>query len=100
MKERGSIVSASPVIPTLDVGWHTGERVGQLVNPGSYAFGSLPKWLNHGADLSPLVVPFSDKVHRVRDDAFDQLPGFLADCIPDSWGRMLLRVPNFFAESD
>ena len=83
-------MNASPVIPTLDVGWHTGERVGQLVNPGSYAFGYLPEWLDHGADLSPLIVPFGDKVHRVRDDAFDQLPGFLADCLPDSWGRTLL----------
>lgn len=78
------------IIPSLDVGWHTGEPVGKVVNPGTLAFGYLPEWLDRGASLSPLVVPFSNELHRLRDDAFDQLPGFLADALPDSWGRTVM----------
>ncbi len=77
-------------LPSLDVDWYSGEAVGQVVNPGTYAFGYVEPWLAHGASLSPLAVPFTDQVHRVRDDAFDQLPGFLADCLPDGWGRTLM----------
>lgn len=76
--------------PTLDIQWHTGELVGQVVNPGRQVFGYVPQWLTSGVNLSPLVVPFSEQVHRVRQDAFDQLPGFLADCLPDNWGRTVM----------
>jgi len=76
--------------PTLDIQWHTGEQVGQVVNPGRQVFGYVPQWLTSGVNLSPLVVPFTDQVHRVRQDAFDQLPGFLADCLPDNWGRTIM----------
>ena len=77
--------------PTLDIQWHTGEQVGQVVNPGRQVFGYVPQWLTSGVNLSPLVVPFSEQVHRVRQDAFDQLPGFLADCLPDNWGRTIME---------
>jgi serine/threonine-protein kinase HipA len=78
-------------VPTLEVHWHTGDSVGEVVNPGSYAFGYTPEWLQRGASLSPLRVNFAAEIHRLRDPAFDHLPGFLADCLPDVWGRTVMQ---------
>ena len=85
-------MSASDTVPSLDVLWHGhgAEQVGRVVNPGTCAFGYDNTWLQHGANLSPLRMPFSTTVHRLRDEAFDFLPGFLADCLPDAWGRTVM----------
>lgn len=82
---------ARATLPSLNIHWHTGDLAGQLINPGTYSFGYVQGWLDHGASLSPLAVPFGLEVHRLRDPAFDGLPGFLADCLPDSWGRMVIE---------
>ena len=76
--------------PALNVRWHTGDLVGQVVVPGVTEFGYVPDWLRAGFSLSPLVVPFTDILCRSRDTNFDQLPGFLSDCLPDQWGRRLM----------
>lgn len=77
-------------IPTLNVQWHTGDPVGKVVVPGVTEFAYLPTWLTTGHNLSPLTVPFTAELYRQRDSAFDSLPGFLCDCLPDQWGRRIM----------
>jgi serine/threonine-protein kinase HipA len=77
-------------VPFLDVAWADKDEVGQVVNPGKCAFGYKESWLQSGASLSPLRVPFTNELHQGQGDAFDGLPGFLADCLPDVWGRTLM----------
>ena len=76
--------------PALQVQWHDGRSVGKLVVPGVTYFGYDEAWLASGYSLSPLTVPFTSVVFRQRADGFDQLPGFLSDCLPDQWGRRLM----------
>jgi len=77
--------------PALRVQWHDGRLVGKVVVPGQTFFGYDETWLASGYSLSPLVVPFNATVFRQRADGFDQLPGFLSDCLPDQWGRRLME---------
>jgi len=76
--------------PALNVRWHDGRLVGRVVTTGPTYFAYDDAWLATGCDLSPLVMPFTNAVFRQRVDGFDQLPGFLADCLPDQWGRRLM----------
>jgi serine/threonine-protein kinase HipA len=77
--------------PALRVQWHDGRLVGKVVVPGQTFFGYDETWLASGFNLSPLAVPFNATVFRQRADGFDQLPGFLSDCLPDQWGRRLME---------
>ena len=77
--------------PALRVQWHDGRLVGKVVVPGATFFGYDEAWLATGYSLSPLAVPFTATVFRQRVDGFDQLPGFLSDCLPDQWGRRLIE---------
>jgi serine/threonine-protein kinase HipA len=77
--------------PALRVQWHDGRLVGKVVVPGVTFFGYDEAWLNTGYNLSPLAIPFTSTVFRQRADGFDQLPGFLSDCLPDQWGRRLME---------
>jgi serine/threonine-protein kinase HipA len=77
--------------PALRVQWHDGRLVGKVVVPGATFFGYDEAWLNTGYNLSPLAIPFTSTVFRQRADGFDQLPGFLSDCLPDQWGRRLME---------
>lgn len=77
--------------PALRVQWHDGRLVGKVVVPGVTFFGYEESWLTSGHSLSPLAVPFTATVFRQRVDGFDQLPGFLSDCLPDQWGRRLME---------
>jgi serine/threonine-protein kinase HipA len=77
--------------PALRVQWHDGRLVGKVVVSGATFFGYDEAWLNTGYNLSPLAVPFTSTVFRQRADGFDQLPGFLSDCLPDQWGRRLME---------
>ena len=77
--------------PALRVQWHDGRLVGKVVVPGQTFFGYDETWLATGQNLSPLAVPFTATVFRQRVDGFDQLPGFLSDCLPDQWGRRLME---------
>lgn len=76
--------------PALNVRWHNGDLVGKVIAPGPTYFGYAEEWLTHGHNLSPLSVPYNNIIFRQRVDGFDHLPGFLADCLPDQWGRRLM----------
>lgn len=76
--------------PALRVRWYDGRLVGKVLVPGATFFGYDEEWLADGYSLSPLAVPFTPVVFRQRQDGFDQLPGFLSDCLPDQWGRRLM----------
>jgi serine/threonine-protein kinase HipA len=77
--------------PALKVLWCDGRLVGKVVVPGATIFGYDEAWLAGGYDLSPLSVPFTPVIFRQREDGFDQLPGFLSDCLPDQWGRRIME---------
>lgn len=77
--------------PALNVRWHDGRLVGRVISTGPTYFAYDEEWLANGHNLSPLMVPFTNAAFRQRVDGFDQLPGFLADCLPDQWGRRLMN---------
>ncbi|HEY9156175.1 MAG TPA: type II toxin-antitoxin system HipA family toxin, partial [Opitutaceae bacterium] len=77
--------------PALSVKWYDGRLVGKVVNPGDTYFAYADEWLANGYNLSPLRVPFSNKLYKERSKHFDHLPGFLSDALPDQWGRRLME---------
>lgn len=77
--------------PELEVRWFDGRLIGRLVNPGSVYFAYDPEWLRAGYSLSPLSVAFTDEAQRFPNGDFDHLPGFIADSLPDDWGRQLME---------
>lgn len=77
--------------PELEVRWFDGRLVGRLVNPGAVYFAYDAEWLRTGYSLSPLSVEFTDQAQRFSNEDFDHLPGFLADSLPDDWGRQLME---------
>ena len=83
-------MTAQGISPSLDVRWFDGRTAGRVLSPGETVFGYVEEWLATGHSLSPLSVPFSPLLHRVRDASFDFLPGFLSDCLPDQWGSRLM----------
>ncbi|MDQ5979785.1 MAG: serine/threonine-protein kinase HipA [Verrucomicrobiota bacterium] len=84
-------MSARAVAPALNVRWHDGRLVGRVVTKGPTYFVYDEAWLATGHDLSPVMMPFTPEPFRQRVAAFDQLPGFLADCLPDQWGRRMMN---------
>jgi serine/threonine-protein kinase HipA len=88
-------MSARAASPALNVRWHDGRLVGRVITNGPTYFAYDEAWLATAHDLSPLAVPFKVEPFRQRQPNFDQLPGFLADCLPDQWGRkMMMRAFN------
>jgi serine/threonine-protein kinase HipA len=79
-----------PRAAALNVRWHDGRLVGRVVTTGPTHFAYDDEWLASGHNLSPIVLPFTNSTFRQRADGFDQLPGFLSDCLPDQWGRRLM----------
>ena len=79
-----------PAPPALNVRWPDGRLVGRVITTGPTYFVYDEAWLATGHNLSPVSVPFTTTAFRQRADGFDQLPGFLADCLPDQWGRRLM----------
>ena len=79
-----------PRAPALNVRWHDGRLVGRVVTTGPTHFAYDDAWLANGQNLSPITLPFTHATFRQRVDGFDQLPGFLSDCLPDQWGRRLM----------
>ena len=77
-------------IPALNVRWHDGRLVGRVITNGPTYFAYDEAWLARGHNLSPITVPFTNATFRQRADGFDQLPGFLSDCLPDQWGRRIM----------
>jgi serine/threonine-protein kinase HipA len=79
-----------PRAAALNVRWHDGRLVGRVVTTGPTHFAYDDEWLANGYNLSPITLPFTNATFRQRADGFDQLPGFLSDCLPDQWGRRLM----------
>ena len=79
-----------PTLPALNIRWHDGRLVGRVITSGPTYFAYDDEWLTHGHNLSPVSVPFTHATFRQRIDGFDQLPGFLSDCLPDQWGRRIM----------
>ncbi len=75
----------------LEIRWWDGALVGRLVNRGANLFGYDPAWLERGHDLSPLKLPLNAKVFPCGAEE-DGLPGLLADCRPDAWGRKVAEL--------
>lgn len=44
----------------------------------------------HGLELSKLNLPLAQKITQDHPRHQDKLPGILADCLPDGWGRLLM----------
>jgi len=76
---------------TLEIRWWNGAVIGHLVNRGSNFFGYEPTWLKLGHNLSPLKLPLSAAVFNCGAEE-DGLPGLLADCLPDAWGRKVAEL--------
>jgi len=75
----------------LEIRWWNGRVVGHLVNRGSNFFAYDPAWLELGHNLSPLKLPFTAAVYNAGKEE-DGLPGLLADCLPDAWGRKVAEL--------
>ena len=72
-----------------------GTVVGHLVNRGSNFFAYDPAWLELRHNLSPLKLPFTAAIFNAGKEE-DGLPGLLADCLPDAWGRKVVAL--FFVQ--
>lgn len=70
----------------LDVVWHDGRVVGELLHSGPILFRYAASWLETGHNLSPLKLPFDASPINCRD-ADDGVPGMISDALPDTWGR-------------
>lgn len=75
----------------LEIRWWNGRVVGHLVNRGSNFFAYDPAWLALGHNLSPIKLPFTAAVFNAGQQE-DGLPGLLADCLPDAWGRKVAEL--------
>ncbi|MSQ52603.1 MAG: type II toxin-antitoxin system HipA family toxin [Betaproteobacteria bacterium] len=72
-------------------GW--GERwpLGTLAAAGtSLMFEYSPEALTRKLELSPLRMPLRAQATSRGEPFFEGLPGFIADALPDGWGRMLM----------
>lgn len=80
----------------LRVCWWDGTTVGHLIQKGPIFFVYEEEWLNRGRNLSPISLPFADLAFNGAK-GIDGLPGLIADCLPDAWGRKVARTE--FAEN-
>lgn len=74
----------------LRVCWWDGGTVGHLVQKGAIFFVYDEEWLRRGLNLSPLSLPFTDVAFNGARGG-EGLPGLVADCLPDAWGRKVAR---------
>jgi serine/threonine-protein kinase HipA len=75
----------------LKVLWWDGTTIGHLVHRGTLYFAYDPEWIARGLNLSPISLPFGDVAFNGAKGV-EGLPGFLADCLPDAWGRRVARA--------
>ncbi len=75
----------------LKVLWWDGSTIGHLVQRGLLYFAYDPEWIARGLNLSPLSLPFRDVAFNGAKGV-EGLPGLLADCLPDAWGRQVARA--------
>ena len=74
----------------LQVRWWDGSVIGHLVHRGTIYFVYDEVWIKRGHNLSPLSLPFNAVAFN-GSKGIDGLPGLIADCLPDSWGRNVAR---------
>jgi len=74
----------------LKAQWWDGSVVGHLIHRGTIYFVYDESWIRRGHDLSPLSLPFISTAFN-GSKGIDGLPGLIADCLPDSWGRKVAR---------
>lgn len=70
----------------LEILWWDGSIVGHLVNRGAIYFVYDEAWIERGHNLSPIGLPFTPIAFNGAK-GMDGLPGLIADCLPDGWGR-------------
>lgn len=58
------------------------------------AFQYDPDFLNSGIEISPLMMPLSQKIYTfsLPQNTFHGLPGLLSDSLPDKFGNALIDV--------
>ncbi len=74
----------------LKIHWWNGAVVGHLIHKGAIYFVYDEEWIKLGHNLSPLSLPFGDVAFN-GNKGIDGLPGLIADCLPDQWGRKVAR---------
>ena len=60
---------------------------------GNASFQYTPEFINKGIEISPILMPLSDRIYsfpELSNQTFLGLPGLLADALPDRFGRALL----------
>jgi serine/threonine-protein kinase HipA len=74
--------------------WGTQIGAVSIENGDPYAtFQYDPAFVTSGIEISPIQMPLREEPYRfarLPHDAFDGLPGLLADALPDNWGRLLV----------
>jgi len=79
----------------LEVSWYCGAipiRIGEIAeNAQGTAFEWDKQFLSNKIELSPITFKKMLGVILIPKEPFDGLPGFIADHLPDGWGRLLLR---------
>lgn len=75
----------------LQVRWWDGSLVGHLIQRGAVYFVYDEEWLKRGINLSPISLPFSDIAFH-GGKGVEGLPGLIADCLPDAWGKKVARA--------
>ncbi len=67
-------------------------QAGRVVMAGGVAqLEWSPDVIRSGLPVAPLLYPPEPGLHAARSRSFGGLHGFLADSLPDAWGRLLLR---------
>lgn len=67
-------------------------QAGRVVMAGGVAqLEWSPDVIRSGLLVAPLLYPPEPGLHAARSRSFGGLHGFLADSLPDAWGRLLLR---------
>ena len=76
--------------------WKGSERVliGRLgeVASSPIVFEWDKAFLRNSVELSPLTFKKVENLIECRREPFNGLPGLFADCVPDGWGKILLRI--------
>ncbi len=74
-----------------------GNEIGILQDTGAGIFFTYsPEWINKGIELSPLNWPLRALEYPPTNDTELQLPGFIADSLPDSFGKDIMM--KYFSE--
>ncbi|MEO7084390.1 MAG: type II toxin-antitoxin system HipA family toxin [Gemmatimonadaceae bacterium] len=71
-------------------GVHAARALGTLVADGPRTYFSFdPSFLANPLPISPFAIAPSEQLVEHADRAFDYLPGFVYDAMPDGWGRLM-----------